>query len=184
MREDWAQLMCAGLDGDTAAYHRLLSELAPVLRRVAQRMLARAGQGSGEIEDVVQETLLAIHLKRQTWDRSTPLMPWVWAITRHKALDVLRRQGRRAEVPLDALDSVLEEVAAPEPAEAGLAERDVARLTQSLSDRERAVVEAVYLSGASAREAGQRLAMSEGAVRVALHRALKRLAAAYGGAKP
>lgn len=183
MSEEWAILMRAGLDGDGAAYHRLLSELAPALRAVARRILARAGQGSGEVEDVVQETLLAIHLKRQTWDRGSPLMPWVWAIVRHKALDALRRQGRRAEVSIDALEAVLEDQAAPE-ADDGLAERDVARLTQSLSGRERAVVEAVYLSGATTREAGERLAMSEGAVRVALHRALKRLAAAYGGAKP
>lgn len=179
--EEWAELMRAGLKGDGAAYRRLLAALTPVLRAVARRILERAGQGTGDVEDVVQETLLALHLKRQSWDPASPLMPWVWAIARHKALDVLRRHGRRAEVPIDELEAVL---ADPAEADEGLAGRDVARLTQSLSGRERDVVEAVYLSGASTKEAGARLAMSEGAVRVALHRALKRLAAAYGGAKP
>jgi len=181
MSEEWATLMRAGLEGDAAAYHRLLGALAPVLRSAARRILARAGQGTGEVEDVVQETLLAIHLKRQTWDPASPLMPWVWAIARHKALDVLRRSGRRAEVPIEDLEAVLADGAATQETEEGLSGRDAQRLTQSLNGRERAVVEAIYLAGASVKEAGAKLAMSEGAVRVALHRALKRLAAAYGG---
>lgn len=183
MIEDWAILMRAALEGDTAAYHRLLSALAPVLRAAARRILARAGHGTGEVEDVVQETLLAIHLKRQTWDPAEPLMPWVWAIARHKALDVLRRSGRRAEVPIADFEAVLADEMTDESAPDGLAGRDAQRLAETLSGRERAVVEAVYLTGASVKEAGVKLAMSEGAVRVALHRALKRLAAAYGGAK-
>ncbi|WP_234052151.1 MULTISPECIES: sigma-70 family RNA polymerase sigma factor [unclassified Xanthobacter] len=179
--EQWADLMRSALNGDAASYRQLLVALAPVLRTAARRILERAGQGTGDVEDVVQETLLALHLKRQSWDPASPLMPWVWAIARHKALDVLRRRGRRAEVPIDELEAVLADTAA---ADDGLAGHDVARLTQSLSGREREVVEAVYLSGASTKEAGARLAMSEGAVRVALHRALKRLAAIYGGGEP
>lgn len=179
--EEWAALMRAALAGDENAYRRLLVALTPVLRTVARRILDRAGMGTGDVEDVVQETLLAIHLKRQSWDASQPLMPWVWAIARHKALDALRRRGRRAEVPIDELEAVLADTAsAPEDALAG---RDVTRLTESLSGREREVVEAIYLTGASTKEAGARLSMSEGAVRVALHRALKRLAAAYGGVR-
>ncbi|MFG1297912.1 sigma-70 family RNA polymerase sigma factor [Xanthobacter variabilis] len=179
--EQWADLMRSALNGDAASYRQLLVALAPVLRTAARRILERAGQGTGDVEDVVQETLLALHLKRQSWDPASPLMPWVWAIARHKALDVLRRRGRRAEVPIDELEAVLADTAEVDD---GLAGHDVARLTQSLSGREREVVEAVYLSGASTKEAGARLAMSEGAVRVALHRALKRLAAIYGGGEP
>ncbi|MFH3478107.1 sigma-70 family RNA polymerase sigma factor [Xanthobacter variabilis] len=179
--EQWADLMRSALNGDAASYRQLLVALAPVLRTAARRILERAGHGTGDVEDVVQETLLALHLKRQSWDPASPLMPWVWAIARHKALDVLRRRGRRAEVPIDELEAVLADTAEVDD---GLAGHDVARLTQSLSGREREVVEAVYLSGASTKEAGARLAMSEGAVRVALHRALKRLAAIYGGGEP
>lgn len=171
-------LMRASLDGDGAAYRELLGALAPALRAFARRVLAEAGRDGGEAEDVVQETLLALHLKRLTWDPSTPLAPWIWAIARHKAVDVLRRAGRRAEVPLDGLEDVLPHA---EEAPDALAERDVTRLVATLSGRERDVVEAVCLSGASVKEAGAKLAMSEGAVRVALHRALRRLAAAQGG---
>ncbi|MDQ0506129.1 sigma-70 family RNA polymerase sigma factor [Xanthobacter agilis] len=179
--EEWAALMRAALKGEGTAYRRLLTALAPVLRVAARRILDRAGADAQNVEDVVQETLLAIHLKRQTWDPAQPLMPWVWAIARHKVLDALRRQGRRVHVPIDELDAVLADTAAKaDDAHAG---NDVARLAESLSGRERAVVEAVYLAGASTTEAGLRLAMSEGAVRRALHRALKRLAAGDGGAQ-
>lgn len=171
-------LMRSALDGDGAAYRELLSALAPALRVFARRLLVAAGRDAGDAEDVVQETLLALHLKRQTWDPATPLAPWVWAIARHKAVDLLRRSGRRAEVPIDGLEEILAEAEAEPEALAG---RDAGRMVATLSGRERDVVEAVCLSGASVKETGARLAMSEGAVRVALHRALKRLAAAHGG---
>ncbi len=181
MSEEWATLMRAALAGDAASYRRLLTALTPALRAFARRTLAAAGRDAAEAEDVVQETLLALHLKRQTWDPAMPFGPWVRAIARHKAMDVLRRSGRRGEVPLDGLEELLaqDETAA----EGELATRDAERIAATLNGREREVVEAVCLSGASTKEAGLRLAMSEGAVRVALHRALKRLAAAYGSAK-
>ena len=178
MTETWTMLMRSALAGDGAAYRELLGALAPALRAFARRVLTASGRDAGDAEDVVQETLLALHLKRHTWDPSTPLAPWVWAIARHKAVDVMRRSGRRAEVPLDGLEDVL---AQAEPETDGLETRDAGRMVALLNGRERAVVEAVCLSGASVKEAGAKLAMSEGAVRVALHRALKRLAAVHGG---
>ncbi|MFG1310975.1 sigma-70 family RNA polymerase sigma factor [Xanthobacter tagetidis] len=180
MNETWTMLMRSALDGDGAAYRELLSALAPALRAFARRILLAAGRDAGDAEDVVQETLLALHLKRQTWDPATPLAPWIWAIARHKAVDVLRRSGRRAEVPIDGLEDFLADAEAEAEPEA-LSSRDAGRMVASLNGRERDVVEAVCLSGASVKETGARLAMSEGAVRVALHRALKRLAAAHGG---
>jgi RNA polymerase sigma-70 factor (ECF subfamily) len=88
---DWGDLMRAANGGDTAAYNRLLTRLAPAVRAVARRGLGRAGLGPEEAEDVVQETLLAIHLKRHTWDPSLPLGPWVRAIARNKLIDSMRR---------------------------------------------------------------------------------------------
>lgn len=97
----WAQLMRSALAGEGAAYEQLLRELAPALRMVVQRRLARLGAPTAETEDVVQETLLAVHLKRQTWRMEDPLGPWLWTIARNKMVDHLRRQGRRVEVPVE-----------------------------------------------------------------------------------
>ena len=75
-REDeWTDLMRSAISGDDAAYHRLLKAITPVLRAAARRGLARAGQPVDQSEDIVQDILLAVHLKRQTWDTSAPFAP-------------------------------------------------------------------------------------------------------------
>ena len=61
--------------GNSAAYRRLLAQLTPALRAFAGRGLARAGASGADAEDIVQETLLALHLKRQTWDENGPRAP-------------------------------------------------------------------------------------------------------------
>lgn len=176
----WARLMAAAIDGDGDAYHRLLQSLGPALRGVARRGLARYGAGDGDVEDVVQETLLAIHLKRATWDRGKPIGPWVTAIARHKLIDALRRRGRRAEIPIDDVAEGLafEAPAADQPGGA-IERRDVDRMLERLGGRQRDIVRAVSVEGRSIRETAERLDMSEGAVRVALHRGLRALALIY-----
>ncbi|HEX4533608.1 MAG TPA: sigma-70 family RNA polymerase sigma factor [Rhizomicrobium sp.] len=172
---EWSGWMRAGLAGDTAAYRRLLEAVAPVLRMTAKRGLERAGLGNADAEDVVQEILLAIHLKRQTWMQDQPFGPWLNAIARHKLIDVMRRRGRRAETPIDNLIEIL-----PAPAEEASASHDeLERMVSRLDGKQRDVVTAVSLEGASAREAARKLNMSEGAVRVALHRGLQKLAMLY-----
>ena len=103
----WTGWMRAANAGDGIAYRRLLEALAPLLRQIVGRSFARAGFGNSDVEDVVQETLLAIHLKRQTWDDDKAITPWVTAIARHKVIDSLRRRGRHAELPIDDFLDVL-----------------------------------------------------------------------------
>jgi RNA polymerase sigma-70 factor (ECF subfamily) len=173
--EHLAHLMRAANRGDAAAYRQVLATLAPALRGLVRRGLARCGLGSEEVEDIVQETLLALHLKRHTWDERLPLLPWVRAIAHNKLVDNLRRRGRRQEVPID--DIALSPAHEAESAvSAGL---DARRMLAHLNGRQRDIVRAISIDGASAAEVGRRLGMTEGAVRVALHRALKSLAAAF-----
>lgn len=166
-------LMRAGNAGDAGAYRTLLQLLAGRLRITVRRALSNMGRGTQDAEDIVQETLLAIHLKRHTWDERQPLEPWVRAIARYKMIDALRRRGFAEHRPIDEFVDVL---AAPEADEAtGLATRD---LLAALPERDRQIVQSMSIEGRSAKEAGAPLGMTEGAVRVALHRALKSLAAA------
>lgn len=174
--DEWSRLMRLALDGDQVAYKTLLAALVPHVRGRVRHVLARSGRGQAEVEDIVQETLLAVHLKRATWDRSMPLMPWLNAVTRHKTIDLLRRVGARGEVDLD---DAVETLAAPE--EGGERQLDVRRMLSALDGRQRQIVEQVSLAGRSAAEVGGQLGMSEGAVRVALHRALKKLARTFKG---
>lgn len=173
--EEWAALMRAAIDGDGAAYRELLQSLSHSLRAATRRGFAQAGAALNDVEDVVQETLLAVHLKRHTWDSDKPLGPWVRAIARHKLIDSLRRRGRRIEVPIEA---VLDTLAAEEP-RSNLDRQDAERLVNDLRGRQQVIVRAISLEGQSIREVAQRLGMNEGAVRVALHRGLKALAAMH-----
>jgi RNA polymerase sigma factor (sigma-70 family) len=176
----WAGLMRVAIRGDTQAYHRLLKELAPVLRAMASRGLARHRHGSEDVEDVVQETLLALHLKRGTWDERQPFSPWLYAIARNKLIDSLRRRGRHAYVGIDDVGELPGSEAPP----AELNGMDAERLIARLSGRQREIVVAISIEGASARQVAERLGMTEGAVRVALHRALRALAEAFRAETP
>jgi RNA polymerase sigma-70 factor (ECF subfamily) len=168
--------MQAALAGDAAAYERLLRDLANVLRSYVRRSLVRARLPVSEVEDVIQETLLAIHLKRHTWDTRVPITPWVLAITHHKLVDLLRRRRRHVNLSIEEIqDHPAEDNAAP--ATQGELDRHLA----TLSARQREVIRAIALGGASIREAAKQLGTSEGAIRVALHRGLAALAAKLRG---
>ena len=78
-----------------------LKSVTPVLRAGARQGLSRAGQPPDQAEDIVQDILLAVHLKRQTWDADAPFAPWLFAIARNKLIDALRRRGRRVFVNID-----------------------------------------------------------------------------------
>jgi RNA polymerase sigma-70 factor (ECF subfamily) len=176
---EWADLMRAANRGDAVAYRRLLAALAPALRAFARRAFSRSGLATDEVEDAVQETLLAVHLKRHTWDEGQPLLPWVKAIARNKVIDALRRKGGSVQVPLDDVSEFLADDRARDAGQAA----DISRAVGRLKDREREIVVALSIEGASARDVATRLAMSEGAVRVALHRALRSLAKTLGSSK-
>jgi len=163
--------------GDNAAYHRLLRAIAPVLRATTQRGLARAGQPTDSSEDIVQEILLAVHLKRHTWDRTAPFGPWLFAIARNKLIDALRRRGRRVFVDIDEFADVLP----GEPEKETASAREVDQHLAGLPEKQRDVVRSIAVDSVSIKETAARLAMSEGAVRVALHRGLASLAAKLKG---
>ena len=157
--------------GAAGAYGGRVAAATPLRRAAPRRNLARAGMDASDAEDLVQETLLAIHLKRHTWDPARPLGPWLQAIVRHKFVDTLRRRGRHAQVPVDDLAEVLPAPEAEEPVA-----REIERHLGGLPARQRDVVQAIAVDGASTAEAAKRFSISEGAVRVALHRGLAALA--------
>ena len=166
------ELLVRGLSGDGPAYHLFLKELSGVLRAYFRRRLAGLPD---EVEDLVQESLLAIHNQRHTYDAAQPLTAWAHAIARYKMVDLLRRHGghEALHVPLDD-DS---ELPAAEEIEAGDARRDVMTLLAQLPDRQRLPIQHVKLEGLSVLEAARLTGMSVSAIKVGVHRGLKALAA-------
>jgi RNA polymerase sigma factor (sigma-70 family) len=177
---DWAVWMRAAMTGDAGAYRQFLASLAPHVRAVARSRCRSLGAPEGEVEDIVQEVLLTIHLKRGTWDQARPIGPWVAAITRNKLIDILRQRGRHITVPIeDFEDSLQAEDPTPE-----LSTRDIDTLLGHLKPQQREIVRSISLDGSGIRETADRLQMTEGAVRVTLHRALKALAVVYRSNRP
>ena len=168
-------MMRAAISGDAGAYRRFLEAITPALRASAQRNLARYRAGNNDVEDIVQETLLAIHLKRHTWDTARPIGAWVAAIARNKLVDALRRRGRRAEFPIEDIDGLPGTEDCPDP----LSRHELDHMLQSLNERQRDIVRSLSVNGATVRETARRLDMKEGTVRVSLHRALAALAVLY-----
>lgn len=170
--DEWADLMRRGNAGDSGAYRQLLKALPPVLRAVTRRGLAQAGQPVDQSEDIVQDILLAVHLKRHTWDADALFLP-LFAIARNKLVDALRRRGRRVFVNIDDFTETI----ASEPVAESVRASEVTVHLKGLPKRRRDVLQSITVESNSIKATAVKLAMSEGAVRVALHRGLARLAA-------
>jgi len=166
------ELMVDGLDGNAAAHAALLSALVPLLRSYFRRRAHGAGD---DIEDLVQETLIAVHARRATYDRSRMFSAWLFAIARYKLIDHFRRRQR--ECPVEDLEELLIE----EGIEASTAEWDVERLLDSLPTKQANAIRGTHVEGLSVAEAASRAGIGESDVKVSVHRGLKALAARIRG---
>lgn len=165
-------LLVRGLSGEAASYEAFLRELSAFLRAFLRGRLMRVPD---EVEDLVQETLLAVHNQRHTYDAAQPLTAWVHAIARYKLIDFLRRRAGREAMndPLGDEDDLL----ATSDEEAREARRDMAVLLAKLPDRHRLPIQHVKIEGLTVAEAAMLTGMSESAVKVGIHRGLKALSA-------
>jgi RNA polymerase sigma-70 factor (ECF subfamily) len=165
-------LLLRGLAGDPVAYQAFLRDLAAHLRAFLRKRLARLPD---EVEDLVQESLLAVHNQRHTYDPAQPLTAWVVALARYKLIDLLRRRSRQ-DLLHDPIDEDSDQLAVAD-GEAEQARRDLAKLLDTLPERQRVPIVCVKLEGLTVAETAQRTGMSESAVKVGIHRGLKTLAA-------
>src|SRR6187402_130108 len=146
--------MRRGNAGDDGAYRQLLGAITPVLRAVARRGLARAGQPAGQSEDIVQDTLLAVHLKRHTWNPEALFSPWLFAIARNKLIDALRRRGRRVFVNIDDFSEII----ASEPVAETIPTSELIAHVQSLPGRQRDVLQSITLESVSIKATAMKFA--------------------------
>jgi RNA polymerase sigma-70 factor (ECF subfamily) len=170
--EHLRELLIGGLEGNQSAYRAFLAETSAHLRAFFRRRLTRMPD---YVEDLVQESLLALHNQRHTYDTTQPLTAWVHAIARYKMIDWLRRRGA-GDALTDTLDDDLE-VFVHSDTEASDAHRDLHKLLERLPDAQRLPIVYTKLEGLSVVEAARRASMSVSAVKVGVHRGLKALAA-------
>jgi RNA polymerase sigma-70 factor (ECF subfamily) len=160
--------MLAALAGDSRSYHDMLNEAAPLLRRYFRR---RLGGAEEDIEDLVQETLIAIHSRRATYDGDRPFTAWMFALARYKLVDLLRRG--RDEISLDGLEEIL---SGGDFEAATQARMDIDALLASLPAKQARAIRETKLEGLSVAEAAASGGLSVADVKVSVHRGLKQLA--------
>lgn len=174
LEEELAGLMASAQRGDAAAYRALLKACLPVVSASAR---AQGVRGEA-VDDVVQDTLMTVHRARASYDPARPFMPWLRAITQRRAIDRLRRAGRRPREVNDPLAYEAEIDPGPTPGQS-LEARDraaaLARAVASLPEGQRQAVEQLGLRELSLEEAAALTGRSKGALKVNLHRALKTL---------
>lgn len=177
-----AGLMRAAQSGDAASYRELLAALVPLARRMA---LGRLGVAE-DADDIVQDVLLSVHQVRHTYDPARPFMPWFAAIVRNRVIDAQRRLYRRAqgEVAVETLPETFSGAAANET-ERNLATADeLAQAMAKLPAGQRQAVELLRIRELSLREASGVSGVSEGALKVSMHRAMKSLRKLVGSRRP
>jgi RNA polymerase sigma-70 factor (ECF subfamily) len=161
-------LFLQGLAGDEAAHRAFLAEAAGLLRAFFRNRLRGAPE---DAEDLVQETLVALHTRRDSYDPHYPLTAWMYAIARYRLIDFIRRAKHRAHAPLDGL----EVGDADSQFDASDARRDVGTLLQKLPDKQRRAIELVKLEEKSVREAAAETGLSESDIKISIHRGMKTL---------
>jgi RNA polymerase sigma factor (sigma-70 family) len=161
---NWGELMAAAQLGNARVYHRLLIEVRLWLRRYYARRLPPA-----MVEDAVQDTLLAIHEKRHTYDPSRPFEPWLAAIARYKWIDRLRALK---SAPTEA---ITDDIAVTDHGDAVASAWSLERLLKELKPAQSEVIRLVKLQGLSIEEAAARTGQSISLVKVNIHRGLGRL---------
>jgi RNA polymerase sigma-70 factor (ECF subfamily) len=161
-------LFLDGLAGNEAAHRAFLTEAAALLRAYFRNRLRGAPE---DAEDLVQETLVALHTRRDSYDPTFPLTAWMYAIARYRLIDHVRRAKHRAHASLDGVD-----VPSEDPHyEASDARRDVLTLLEKLPTKQQTAIRLVKLEEKSVREAAAESGLSESDIKVSIHRGLKAL---------
>ncbi len=162
---NWLRLGC---EGNAYAYECFLHSISVIVRGMVH---AKAGGlPAQEQEDIVQDVLLAVHQKRNTWRQDHPVKPWIYAIARYKIVDAFRARGRAVHVDIDEFTNIL---AVDEPEH--LQDRDVEILLEKLPPKQQSVVRLIAQDGLSIDDTAKQLNMNPTAVRVNFHRGLERL---------
>ncbi|PLW70638.1 RNA polymerase subunit sigma-24 [Pseudohalioglobus lutimaris] len=163
----WSLLMISAQSGNETDYRQLLSELSDMVNNY---LVSRLG-GYDFIDDCAQEVLIAVHEARHTYDPRRKFRPWLFAIIRHKSIDAIRRQAVRTELHAGHC-TVEDHIAGDTPLESGMT---AGRLISALSPRHREAIKLTKILGFTTAEAASRLAISESAMKVRVHRAVSSL---------
>lgn len=169
-----AALMTRAQDGDRGAYQALLVEVRALVTAFVRRRVRHADQ----VEDIVQETLLSIHRHRHTYDPARPFAGWMYAIAKHRLIDVVGRARRRDRNEVGGLDEASLRVPSAEPGALSVALR---RALALLSAPQREIIHMLKFEGYSVAEIAGKTGRSPSSVKITAHRGYRKLRALIAG---
>jgi RNA polymerase sigma-70 factor (ECF subfamily) len=161
--------------GEPEAFAELVERTHRQVYTVAYRLVA----DRHEAEDVAQEAYLRVHRSLRTFRGDSSFRTWLHRIVANTAMTHLRRRGRFGDLANEP-DMVIR-LAEPAPVEGEVDRDEVRRALLSLPDSQRVVVLMKDAYGFSCQEIADEIGISEGAVKVRLHRARRRLKDALYG---
>jgi RNA polymerase sigma-70 factor, ECF subfamily len=170
--KELSDMLVAGLGGNAIAYANFLNKITPILRRVVARRIIHS-----DSDDVVQEILISIHKARHTYDGLRPIMPWIISIARFRVTDHLRKHYstmRHQAVDIEDLKEILADVT-----EGDVSYESIDELLHDVSEQNKKILTMMHIEGFTAKEIGKQLNMNESAVKVAAHRAVKKIRESY-----
>jgi RNA polymerase sigma-70 factor, ECF subfamily len=165
---EFAMLLRAGITGDNASYARFLNGITPILRRMVAGKIP-----SADCEDVLQEVLISVHKARHTYDGERPIMPWLASITHFRMTDYLRKHYatmRHQTTDISEMEEFLADVT-----NGNQQNESIEDLLNGVPEKQKHILTLMHVEGFTAKQVGEKLNMNESAVKVAAHRALKKI---------
>lgn len=163
--EKWGKWLSQSMRGDKNTYRLLLCELQIWLSAYFRKRIH-----PDEVDDLVQDTMLAIHNKKQTFDENREFMPWLVAVARHKLIDKLRRN-------IKFLAETLDDEIADTTKQEMCARHDVEKLLSLIEPRQAQIISMLKLKEMTIEEVSNQTGHSQASVKVIAHRGLKALQA-------
>ena len=177
------RMFLSGIAGNERDYAEFLSLSGKIIRSNLRKTIPASHSHSRDLlEDLVQDVLLALHQKRHTFRTDFPILPWLFAIARHRWIDIARMLSVRPDL-LNWEESdftALPDTGASEQVEryeaVFEAKEKVADMLEALSPKQRELIRMAKLEELPLAEVAVRLGMSLSAVKVGVHRAMGKLA--------
>ena len=171
--DEFKTLFCSGLAGNGSDFAKFLLMVSPLIQRIVGKNIPPS-----DVDDVVQEVLISIHKARHTYDGERSILPWLISIARFRINDHLRKhysQMRHQTIDIDELENILIDVTNDTQNNESISE-----LLDCISDKHKQILTMMHVDGYTAKEVGTQLDMNESAVKVALHRAIKKIREKFG----
>jgi RNA polymerase sigma-70 factor (ECF subfamily) len=170
-QDDLSKWAALAVSGDKKAYNQLLTHSIPYIHNVLRGTLS----DQDSIDDVTQEVLLSVHKALKTYSPERAFKPWLYSIIQFRRIDYLRKYYSKKENVTTSMENVeFIEKYVTNNTHAG-EYKDIEAALNVLPKKQRDVFVLMKIEGYTAKEVANKTGMSVSAVKVSVHRTVKKL---------